>query len=711
MKGRWRLFRHEAGRAAGPPAWAYVLMFVVALAAGFWSSRQFGAVAVWLCNGIMAAALLQLHRRQALPVIVACFVANLINNVVRGDPGVFLWLNAVLNLGVAAITSVLARRFCGAALDMTRPSRLLRFVLLAAVPAVATSALIALTVMRSAYEMPSAMIVFFFKTYASVELLGVLLITPVLLMVARAHRFAGATRASRLEAAGLIALSAGVTALTFAQSAAPVTFVPFLPLLLIAVRLAPPTTAAAVLLTAVVAGWLTLMGHGPIQLAALSNDPVVSQAAPVMQRVVVLNLFLLGLVVAILPICTVVTERRRLEGRLRARTAAAQEARRHAEDAAAARSRFLAMMSHEMRTPLNGVAGFADVLAARSGMDAEAVRQARQIRRSSDGLLMLVEDVLDFARGDMALSPEPIDLTEVVEESFEPSLATIESKGLAVEVRAPAGAPHRLGDRRVLRQTLHALISNAVKFSERGTIVVEAIDLGDGVRLSVTDGGCGLSAETQDRLFDAFEQGDASVARRHDGVGLGLALVARNVRRMGGGVRAFNAEAGGATFELTLPLARVAGPRAAAPVETRPAPAAAETARAPRVLVVDDHAVNREVAAVLLRALGCEVEEACDGVESLAAAAAAPFDLVLMDVRMPVMDGLEATRRLRADPATSGLAIVAMTADAMPEDVARCLAAGMDAHMAKPISHAGLLRTVTQALSGELTAARARAAA
>jgi two-component system, sensor histidine kinase len=711
LKGRWRLFRHEAGRVAGPPPWVYVAMFVASLAASFLWAREFGAVAVWLSNGIMAAALLQLHRKQALQVLALCLAANLAHNLVRGDPWIFFWLNAGMNLTIAVVTSVLARRFCGAALDMRRPSRLARFVLLAAVPAVLIAAGVSMAALQAFSPQTPAMLAFISQTYISVELLGVLLVTPALLMFARAHRFRGVSRASRREAVALMSLSVMVTLLTFSQQAAPLLFLAFMPLVLIALRLSPPATAAAVLITSVLAGSLTLLGYGPVHLTELSTDPSVGQVAPVMQRLLVLNVFLLCGVITILPISTVVTERRRLETRLRARTAAAQEARRHAEEAAAARTRFLAMMSHEMRTPLNGVAGFADVLAGRPGMDPEAVRQARQIRRSSDGLLMLVEDVLDFARGETALAPEPLDMAAVIHEAVQPNLGALESKGLALEVRVPAGAPRRLGDRRALRQTLHALISNAVKFTERGGVAVELVDMADAVRLSVIDSGCGVDADARDRLFEAFEQGDASVARRHDGAGLGLALVARNVRRMGGAVKVGDAVGGGSRFEITLPLPRVI--HEVAPVPVAEPVAATETepeSRAPRVLVVDDHPVNREVAAVLLRAFGCEVLEVCDGLEAVEAAEAESFDLVLMDVRMPVMDGLEATRRLRADPAHHNLPIVAMTADAMPEDVARCLAAGMDAHMAKPISQAGLLKAVTQALSGELTAPRARAA-
>jgi CheY-like chemotaxis protein len=180
---------------------------------------------------------------------------------------------------------------------------------------------------------------------------------------------------------------------------------------------------------------------------------------------------------------------------------------------------------------------------------------------------------------------------------------------------------------------------------------------------------------------------------------MGLALASRNVARMGGTIEVEGGEGRGAAFTLVLPLARAADAARTEPVaETVP-----DSGRAPRVLVVDDHPVNREVARVMLEAFGCEVAEAVDGVEAVAAVDAEAFDLILMDVRMPRMDGLDATRAVRAAGARTP--IVAMTADAMPEDVARCLASGMDAHMAKPISQAGLLRVLTQALTAEGDAA------
>jgi signal transduction histidine kinase/ActR/RegA family two-component response regulator len=685
-------------------------MFVASLVAGFWSAREFGAVAVWLSNGIMAAALLQLHRRDAVAVIAACFAANLLNNVVRGDPGVFLWINALLNLGMAALAALLARRFCGAALDMRRPSRLLRFTVMAALPAVLLSAAAAIGLMSLLMPLPAAILAFYVQTYVSVEFLGVMLVTPALLMLARAHRFRGVTRASKREAAALIALSVAVTILTFTQAAAPVLFLVLMPLVLIALRLSPTTTAAIVLVTAAICGTLTLTGQGPVHLTQLSDDPALAGSSPMLRRLLILNVFLVCAVITILPISTVVTERRRLEARLRTRTQAAQEARLRAEHAAEARGRFLALMSHEMRTPLNGVAGFADLLATRPGLDAEAVRQARQIRQSSDGLLMLVEDVLDFARGGAALSPEPVELETVVRDAASASLGALEAKRLEfrVEARLAPGARH-FADRRALRQTLHALISNAAKFTERGHVEVRIEERGGQIVIRVADTGPGVDPDHRDRLFGAFEQIDDSLSRAHQGAGLGLALVARNVRRMDGRVDVGDRPGGGAAFTLTLPLPRAGDMPGPAHEPADAAPPPDEGGRAPRVLVVDDHPVNREVARVMLEAFGCEVTEAVDGLEAVSRAQAQAFDLILMDVRMPRMDGIEATRRLRAD--LSEAPIVAMTADAMPEDVARCLGAGMDAHMAKPISQHGLLTVLNRALSGEFAATRPDAVA
>jgi len=692
----------------------YVLLFAASQLIGHWSVANFGAVAIWLSNGILAAALLQLHRRPAVAVMTACFTINLFSNMVRGDVGMLLWLNALMNLGEATLCAFLARRVCGAALDMRRPKRLLAFAGLAVAPSVVAVAAVGFGIvmlMRQTGLTPAAL--FTIYSFVSVELLGLLLVTPVLLLVARAHRFSGMTRARAPEAVGLFLLMLVVTTTVFWQDDLSVAYLTFPPMLLISLRLSPTRTAMALFLLAAITGAATLTGHGPVHLTRLADVPGLEAVPTMFRRLGIYNLYLLTMVATVLPISTVMTERRSLEARLRARTLAAQEARRTAEDAAAARSRFLAMMSHEMRTPLNGVAGFADVLANRPDLDADAVRQARQIRQSSDGLLMLVEDILDFARGDDTLSNEPLDLAEAVRETVAPSQAAAEARGLGLVIddRLPARSRFT-ADRRALRQALHPLVANAVKFTEQGEVVVRLDRAGDGVCIRVSDTGSGIEPSFLPDLFEAFAQGDASIRRNHSGAGLGLALAARQVRRMGGRIDVDSRVGEGSTFILHLPFDRAAD----AAADDRPLEAAIvpveEASRVPSVLVVDDHPVNREVARIMLEAFGCLVVEVCDGQQAVDAVAGQPFDLVLMDVRMPNMDGLEATRRIRAVPVTgSAVSIVAMTADAMPEDVSRCLEAGMNAHMAKPINQAGLLSMVNRALSGDLPAPQTPVAA
>jgi signal transduction histidine kinase/AmiR/NasT family two-component response regulator len=722
LKGRWRLFRHDAGRVAGPPALAYVVLYATAMAIGYWTIARFGTATVWLANGVVTAAPLQLHRRPAVAVLLACAALDVLVNSMRGGVPYYLLTSVVLNLGMAMLAAVLARRVCGAALDLRRPGRLTRFALLAVVPATAMGALASIGLMVLIVPKPLMMWLFHLQNYFAVEVLGLLLVTPILLLLARRHRFADAARGSRVEAAGLIGLMLAVTAGVFWQDHAPLMFLVFLPMTLISLRLSPAWSAGGLIGLATVSGAATLMGHGPVHLMQLAAVPGLESVPPIVRSLGVYNVFLLAIIVTVLPISTVMTERRRLEARLRARTAAAQEARRVAEDAAAARARFLAMMSHEMRTPLNGVAGFADLLAGRPGLDPEAVRQARQIRESSDGLLMLVEDILDFARGEHAVSPEPLDLAAVAREAMGPSRAAADALGLALTIddRLPPRSRFNC-DRRALRQALHPLIANAVKFTIEGGVSVRLDRAGDGVAIRVSDTGCGIEPAHHAQLFEAFSQADASTTRLHEGAGLGLALVARHVRRLGGRVEVDSRPGEGSTFTLHLPLIRatdapVEAPAAALPLVPAASPAGSvaassgEVASTPRVLVVDDHPVNREVARIMLQAFGCEVVEACDGHEAVQLAGEQTLDLVLMDVRMPRMDGLEATRRIRALPeARDAVPVVAMTADAMPEDVARCLAAGMNAHLAKPVSQAALFAVVARALSGDLPAAAARA--
>ncbi len=710
MHGKWRLFRQEAGRVSGPPALVYILLFALCIAAGNWSAERYGAVMLWPANGVLVAALLQLHRRQAITVLASCFAINILGNFLRVEPPHLMVTNALLNLGEAMLAAVIARRFCGAALDLRRPVRLVRFVFLAAFPAVALSALIGVTVIMA----PLSLFPVNFQTYFTVETLGMLIVTPTLILMARAHRFRDPDEAGLREKVLLTALLIAVTTAVFAQTAVPISFLVFVPLMLIALRLPPAWAALSVILVAIIAGAATLNGLGPITFTAIGYKAIPADvSATVLRALPVFPLYMSAMLALALPASIVLTERRRLEAKLKHRTALAMHARERAESAAEAKARFLSMMSHEMRTPLNGVAGFAELLARRPGMDAEALAQVEAIRRSSQRLGVLVDDILDFSHGEMEIAPEPFSPVGLARDVVEDFRAEAAAKGLDLTLALGFGPEARFyGDPRRLRQLLHHLVSNAVKFTPHGGVDVRVGAGEAGVVLEVADTGPGISPETFDILFQPFAQADGSISRAHEGAGLGLALCRRVAEAMGGEIRAANRPQGGAAFRVRLPMARLQSqaPEPEPPPEPAQADveadieaqvgAGAETrTRPPRVLVVDDHRMNREIAGVLLTAAGCETAVACGGAEAIEAVRTGRFDVVLMDVRMPGIDGIQAARSIRELPGpVCDIPIVAMTADAMPADVERCLEAGMDAHLAKPISQAGLLGVLSRVL-------------
>ena len=697
MHGRWRLFKHDAGKVSGPPAWAYVALFAACMLVGIWSAQEFQAVVIWPANGVLLAALLQLHRREAIRVLIACLAINLLANLVRGDPQPFVWVNAVLNTGEAFLAALIARRVCGAALDLRRPKRLANFALMAVAPSVLLAALVLMAVATPLRHYSPPVFVFTLHRLFDMELLGLLIVTPALLLIAKSHRFRSLAPASAAETTVLVSLLVGVTALTFAQSAAPALFVIFPFLLLVSFRTPPCWVAGSIIAVAVISGVATVTGHGPVVMTRPLAIPGLEAVPTLMRQLSIYYLFLLTVLVTALPVSTSMSERRRLIQRLERRTAAAQAARLRAEEADAAKSRFLALMSHEMRTPLNSITGYAEVLTRRPSLDQEAQSQLGRILCSGETLRLLVEDVLEISRGDDAVDLAPLSLAEVVEDAVEPSRIVAREKGLSLQIEIrPDATPLTLGDRRRLHQALHHLVGNAVKFTQAGGVTILADRIDGQVLIAVTDTGPGFDMADAPRLFRVFTQGDDSISRAHVGAGIGLSLVKRHARLMGGEVVVDSRPGDGATFTLKLPLAL------AAPAET-PVPAShpdeeAEGCAA-RILVVDDHPANREVARLMLTAIGCEVTEACDGAEAISMAAAQTFDLILMDVRMPRVDGLAASRAIRAAGDTTP--ILAVTADAMPEDAARCLAAGMDAHLAKPISHHALYAAMERLLNAE----------
>ena len=366
-------------------------------------------------------------------------------------------------------------------------------------------------------------------------------------------------------------------------------------------------------------------------------------------------------------------------------------ARDAAEAANRAKSEFLANMSHEIRTPLNGVLGVADALAL-SPLDSRQSELVEIIRTSGKVLDRLLCDILDLARvesGALELVPQPFNLAETMREAAQLGAASAREKGIDFTLTlAPEADRFVLGDPVRLKQILANLTSNAVKFTDKGAVALDVACLDEAAgrfTLTVRDTGCGFDAATRARLFGRFQQGDGAMTRRVGGSGLGLAIARQLTELMGGELDADSVEGQGAVFSLTLPL-----PGAAPALAIEPAqPDAGEPEHPARILIVDDNANNRRVIEVLLDHVGAETRAAENGQEALNAWRADDFDAIIMDIQMPVMDGLAATRAIRAAERSEGLRrtpIIFVSANAMPEHVAATQAAGGDGHIAKPVA-------------------------
>jgi PAS domain S-box-containing protein len=373
------------------------------------------------------------------------------------------------------------------------------------------------------------------------------------------------------------------------------------------------------------------------------------------------------------------------------------EARLRAEEANAAKSRFLTGVTHEMRTPLNGILGYAQLLGEEGGLNPAQTARVKTMLVAGQHLLDMINAVLDLSQiesGQIELRNLSVDLLALGRACFDVVRPAADAKCLALRlIRSDEAPSHFVVDPTRLRQVLINLLGNAVKFTPAGSLELRLLpgSTQAGLRLEVVDTGPGIPAGQREKLFHEFERLDAAHGQM-EGSGLGLVITARLVQRMGGQIGHAENPAGGSVFWIDLPGGQSAN--AAAPVIV---PASEKSARL-RILVVDDVEMNRDVAAGFLRFGGHLVVTVDSGAAAIDAVAGNDFDVVLMDVRMPGIDGLEATRRIRALPAPRGtVPVVAMTAQVFAEQIVKCRDAGMDAHVSKPIDRAGLLATVAAA--------------
>lgn len=377
--------------------------------------------------------------------------------------------------------------------------------------------------------------------------------------------------------------------------------------------------------------------------------------------------------------------------------ATATEERNRAEVASAAKSDFLAVVSHEIRTPMNAVMAAATLL-DRSRLRPEQREQVGMLKDAGEVLVGLLNDVLDFSKieaGKMQIEPTTTDVRDKLKglkSLWEPRA---DANGVAIRLILSPDFPSGLCiDALRLQQILFNLLSNAVKFTQQGEVTVQAEWMAEGstLRIRVSDTGCGIPADRLPLIFNSFEQVDAGVTRRYGGTGLGLAISKRLAELMGGALAVDSHVGVGTTFELTLPSEAVA----AVDEMEEQAEAEADLSNL-SILAVDDHPVNRKIVAMLLEPFGCRLSFAEDGAEAVALARDVPFDIILMDMQMPVMDGISATRAIRVEGANRQTPVIALTANALDVHRQAWLAVDVDNFLTKPIDPAALVSTLERA--------------
>ena len=649
---------------------------------------------IWTANAVAIGALMVLNRRQGLAFLAAAAVLHVALELLVGDGPRFVLIVTVLDSLLIAATAGLLK-WLRTPSRVRDPRGLLMVTVIGsavtAVGAVGVNGLLALSGGRP----------FFlgWSEWTTSNVLGVATALPVtLILTDRRHR--EGFKVPAVEVAATLLLVLAISAWVFSTDA---TFqvLLFAPALLAAFRGGP--RAVAVLVTTSMAMAIPAVLHR-------TGLDIKTALGPLRHALVFhIVLYAVSLVAAL-----ALSRQARLQDLLVRRQAAARAAQARAQAASQAKSDFLATISHEIRTPLNSILGFASLVADDPSLSAENRRRLDLVGRAGRSLAEIVGDLLDFAkveagRLDLTLSPAvPAALLRDAVAIIAPEAA---AKGLYLRTVLEASgegdvdAPLALDETR-LRQVLLNLLANALKFTAEGGVTARLIagPAPGALRFEIVDTGIGIAPEVQARLFQRFSQADSSISRSYGGTGLGLAISRALVNRMGGEIGVESRLGEGARFWIDL-TAAPCDPAARASGCCPPSPEAAAE-RAARVLLVDDHPMNRELGKTLLSLAGCEVATADDGVQAVEAVLAGGFDLVLMDVHMPGMDGLAATRAIRAlsGPA-AGVPIIALSADVLPEQIARCRAAGMDDHVAKPIRREELFAAVARALEGPASAA------
>jgi signal transduction histidine kinase/AmiR/NasT family two-component response regulator len=692
MSHRWRLYR-AAERPRGLATAAALLAIYAGPAFGvaFFCQDATAVSAFYPANGVVVAGLLVLPRRLGLLFCAACLMLNLVQNALTQVDIAHSLLYASLNLAVSFATAFLTRTFCGAATDLSRIRRLSLFAVIVLAAAageafIGQSACVLL-------EHSSARFFSVWLQWTGEDALGLLIATPAILLPLKSERAIYASDAGTLERWLLLTLTLAVTVIAFSEPRSVVVLLVFPLLILTAFRAGPPWVSASVLTVAFAATAFTAHGLGPIALLA-NSDAFLGQYMT--------QLFVISIFVCAVPATNALGERNRTAQRLRRVHAAARVARASAEAANAAKSQFVANMSHEIRTPLNGVLGMAQAMASDTLTGVQRER-LDVIRQSGDILLAILNDVLDLSKieaGKLELESVPFAIQDVARGAHATFTAISQRKGLSFDLKVePEAVGLYRGDSTRVRQIIYNLVSNALKFTAEGEVRVSISSAAPGLEIAVRDTGVGIPPDRLPELFQKFEQADVSTTRQFGGTGLGLAICRELAQLMGGAITVESTLGEGSVFIVTLPLERL--PDSALAETDRPAATSALPEASLRILAAEDNQVNQLVLKTLLHQAGLHPVLVDDGLAAVKAWEAQDWDLILMDMQMPLMDGLTATRRIRDAEASTGrrrTPIIALTANVMAHQIAGYAAAGMDLFVAKPIDAAQLFEAIGAAL-------------
>ncbi|WP_374653879.1 ATP-binding protein [Phenylobacterium sp.] len=655
----------------------------------FLSGATHNLPTIWIPNAVAVAGLLVLPRRPATALLVIASVLHVALELLAGDPLKFALTITALDAAQVYLTAAVMRA-------LRIPTRIRRYRGLMAIVGVSGVLTAATSIVVNGLLALSMGLSFWtaWSDWITANVLGVIIILPTLLILFD-HRHGREFPATWLEVILTVTLTA-IAAAALYRWAPDLQVLLFAPVLLSAFR--GGLRAVALIVPA------SLIAAVPAVLARTGVEPAL--ALPALRQAQLLHavVYAVSLVSAL-----ALFRQHRLAALLARRTAAARAAEARARAASQAKSDFLATISHEIRTPLNSILGFTSLVVDQADLTPENQRRLELVGRAGRSLAEIVGDLLDFSKveaGALELNLAPASPAAVLRDAVAIAAPAAEAKGVDLRIEiALEEAPRFQLDEARLRQVILNLLSNAVKFTPQGQVTARATLNADAglLRFEVEDTGIGIAPEVQQRLFQRFTQADSSISRRFGGTGLGLAISRAFVTQMGGRIGVVSAQGEGSTFWIELPV-QLATAEAA---QQSPAQAAALSPdRAPQILLVDDHPLNRELGEAILVLAGCEVATAEDGAEAVVALGRRRFDLVLMDVHMPVMDGLAAARAIRAMPGPEARTpILALTADVLPEQIARCHTAGMNGHVAKPIDRDALIAAVAGALDAQTSAA------